>query len=258
MGSTMWDAMSSSAATDGSGIYDLRCKIFFEPNKAGEWKPFPQAPLSDTPAEIGNSADNDPYDNARTNTWVVPGNYRYAPLNFYYVADKTFPMLIITGHELSFIKAELYSQGIGGVGANQATAKTNYEEGITASVKFWYDLANNSSIWVVNKPAAAPTAPELSAMLSNPGVAFSSNPATALSQIYKQHWIALFHQPMEGWNLARRTNYTTPSVTISSSSPGFNVYRIIYPQSEIDGNYDNWKAVTGGTDSPNVKPWFMP
>ena len=28
-------------------------------------------------------------------------------------------------------------------------------------------------------------------------------------------------------------------------------------QSSIS-NYDNWKAVTGGTDSPNVKPWFMP
>ena len=258
MGSTMWDAMSSSAATDGSGIYDLRCKIFFEPNKAGEWTPYPQAPLSTTPPEIGNSAENDPYDNSRINTWVVPGNYKYAPLNFYYVADKTFPQLIITGHEISFLKAELYNKGIGGVSANQATAKINYEEGITASVKFWYDLANKSSIWVVNKPAAAPTAPELSAMLSNPGVAFSSTPSVALAQIYKQHWIALFHQVLEGWNLARRTNYTTPNVPISSNSPGYNVYRIIYPQSEIDGNYDNWKSVTGGTDSPNIKPWFMP
>jgi hypothetical protein len=63
---------------------------------------------------------------------------------------------------------------------------------------------------------------------------------------------------MEGWTLARRTNYATPGVTLATSSPGYNVFRIIYPQSEIDGNYDNWKSVTGGTDSPNIKPWFMP
>jgi hypothetical protein len=258
MGSTMWNAMSSTNAIDGSGIYDLRCKIFFEPNKAGEWTPYPQAPLASTPPEIGNSAGNDPYDNSRINNWVVSGNYLYAPLNFYYVADKTFPQLIITGPEISFLKAEIYNKGISGIAANQTTAKTNYEEGITASVKFWYNLANTSSIWVVNKPAATPTPSELTAMLTNPGVAYSATASTALAQIYKQHWIALFHQPMEGWTLARRTNYATPGVTLATSSPGYNVFRIIYPQSEIDGNYDNWKSVTGGTDSPNIKPWFMP
>jgi hypothetical protein len=31
-----------------------------------------------------------------------------------------------------------------------------------------------------------------------------------------------------------------------------------YPQSEIDGNYENWRSVTGGSDAPTVKPWFMP
>lgn len=258
LGSTMWGAMSGTNATDGSGIYDLRCKIFFEPNKAGQWVPFPQVPSNSTPTEIGNSAGNDPYDNTRLNTWVIPGTYNYAPLNFYYVADKTFPQLFITGQEISFLKAEIYNKGIGGVSANPATAKNFYEEAITASVNFWYKKANESSIWVVNKPAAAPTAAELNGMLSNPAVAYSADAATALSQIYKQHWIALFHQPFEGWTLARRTNYATPSVALGSSSPGYNVFRLIYPQSEIDGNYDNWQTITGGTDSPAKKPWFMP
>ena len=61
MGSTMWNVMSSTDDKDGSGIYDLRTKIFFEPNKAGEWNPFPQVATNSTPSEIGNRAENDPY-----------------------------------------------------------------------------------------------------------------------------------------------------------------------------------------------------
>lgn len=257
MGSTMWNAMSATNATDGSGIYDLRCRIFFEPNKAGEWVPYPQAPTNSTPTEIGNSGSNDPYSESRLTNWTVSGTYLYAPLNFYYVADKTFPRLLITGTEVSFLKAETYNKGIGGVTANPVTAKAAYDEGVTESVKFWYKLANGSSIWVVNKPAAAPTVVELNAMMANPAVAYSALPATALTQIYKQHWISLFHQPMEAWTLARRTEYATPAVALASSSPGYNLFRIIYPQSEIDGNYANWSSVTGGTDSPTAKPWFI-
>lgn len=258
MGSTMWNSMSATDATDGSGIYDLRCKIFFEPNSAGKWAPYPQAPSSSTPTETGNSGDNDPYAEKRLTSYnIVGASYNYAPLNFYYTADKTFPQLFITGSEISFLKAEIYNKGIGGIAANPATAKIYYEEGITASVKLWYKLANGSSIWIVNKPAAAPTSVELIAMLSSSGVAYDPIPANGLKQIYKQLWISLFHQPFEGWTLARRTNYATPSVTLPSTSPGFNIFKIVYPQSEIDGNYENWKGITGGTDAPTTKLWFM-
>ena len=257
MGSTMWSAMSSTNATDGSGIYDLRCKIFFEPNSTKAWTPYPQAPSSSTPTEVGNSDNNDPYAEARLTKYDVTGKYLYAPLNVFYVVDKNIPRIIITGHEISLLKAEIHNRGIGGVAANQATAKTFYEEGVSESVKYWYKIANGSSIWTVGKPAAAPTPAELDGMLKNAGVAYSSTAATGLSQIYKQLWIALFHQPIEGWTLARRTNYATPNVALATSSPGYNIFRIIYPQSEIDGNGANWTSVTGGTDSPNKKLWFM-
>lgn len=258
MGSTMWNAMSSSNATNGSGIFDLRCKILFEPNKAGEWVPYPQVPGSSTPTEVGNSGGNDPYSESRLTNWVVSGTYNYAPLNFFYTADRTFPQLLITGSEVSLIKAEIYNRGIGGAAANAATAKMAYDEGIKESVKFWYKLANGSSVWTVNKPAAAPASAELDAMMTNAAIAYSATPATALSQIYKQHWIALFHQPFEAWVLARRTNYATPGVALPSSSPAYNIFRLIYPQTEIDSNNENWRSATGGTDSPNKKPWFMP
>jgi hypothetical protein len=255
MGSTMWNAMSSSNATDGSGIYDLRCKILFEPNRAGEWTPFPQVPTGSTPAETG-----EPYAESRLTNWVTPistNNYKYASLNFYYVADRMFPHLLISGAEVSLLKAEIYNRGIGGVTANAVTAKAAYDEGVSESVKFWYKLANGSSIWAVNKPAASPTALELTTMLANPGVSYSAIQATALTQIYKQQWIALFHQPFEAWTLSRRTNYATPSVALPSSSPAYNFYKLIYPQSEMDSNNENWKAVTGGADAPTKKPWFM-
>lgn len=260
MGSTMWSAMSSTNADDGSGIFDLRCKILFEPNAAGKWAPYPQAPVSSTAAEIGNAGVNDPYNYDRVTGSFRPNGaaYVYSPLHVYYTAARTFPQIFMTGAEVSFIKAELYNRGIGGVTANAATAKSNYEAGITENVKMWYKLANGSSIWTVGKPAAAPTTQELTGMMSNAQVDYSANAATALSQIYKQHWIALYHQPFEAWNLARRTNYATPSVALNSTSPGYNFYRMTYPQSEIDGNYENWKAVTGGSDAPTVKPWFMP
>jgi hypothetical protein len=258
MGTTMWNSMSSSNEKDGSGIFDPRCKIFFEPNAFGEWVPFPQVPSNDTPTEVGNEGVNAPYSEQRLTTYYPVGaSWRYSPLNFYYLDDKTFPQVFISGAEVSFLKAEIYNRGIGGVGANPATAKSNYEAGITESVKFWFKTANGSGIWAVNKPAATPSSEEMSTLMNNPQVAFSSDAATALKQIYKQHWIELFHQPLEAWTLARRTAYATPSVTLLTVSPGYNFFRLTYPQSEIDGNFDNWSAVTGGSDTPTVKPWFM-
>ncbi len=259
MGSTMFDAMSSTRDSSGSGIFDLRCRILFEPNAFGKWSPYPQAPSSSTATEVGNEGKNDPYNEDRLTTFNPSGaSYIYSPLHVYYTADRKFPQVFITGSEVSFIKAELYNRGIGGVTANAATAKTNYVSGITENVKMWYALANGSSIWTVGKPTAAPTTQDLATMMANPAIDYSSNAATALSQIYKQHWIALYHQPFEAWNLARRTNYATPGVAVNSTSPGYNFYRMTYPQSEIDGNYENWRSVTGGSDAPTVKPWFMP
>lgn len=261
MGSTIWDAMSASDDVDGSGIFDLRTKIFFEPNSEGEWKPYPQNPPAGTTAETdngGNGGGNDPYRELRLETWTPEGEYHYSPLNLYYVCDRTFPDLFITGSEVSFIKAEIYNRGIGGVAADAAVAQQHYEDGITASVKFWYKLANGSSVWVNNKPAAAPTTTEMNAMLSRPEVAYSATPTDALKQIYKQYWISLFHQPFEAWTLKRRTADATPNVPLAPTSEALNLNRLVYPTGEITSNYDNWKAVTGGTDDKSVKPWFMP
>lgn len=261
MSSTMFDAMSSSDSKDGSGIFDLRCNILFEPNRDGEWVPFPINPPNNVVPEVLSNNDGtnpNPYDGSRLTTWQTSGKYLYAPLNFYYVADRTIPHLFITCSEVSFLKAEIYNRGIGGVAANPALAKQHYEEGITESVKFWYKVANESTVWAVNQPDEAPTPLEMANMLAHPEVAYSSNAADALLQIYKQSWIAFFHQPYEAWNLKRRTNHATPSETLSPSSPVLNMNKLVYPPSETETNYDNWKAITGGSNDMTVKPWFMP
>lgn len=255
MGTTMFSAMSSTTSDDGSGIYDLRCKILFEPNRAGKWAPYPQAPTSSTPAELNGAYA---YQESRLTNWATDltkgENYLYAPVNFYYVADETMPVLFITSAEVNLLKAEIYNRGIGGVAANAVTAKQFYDAGITESVNFWYKKANSAAIWVVNKPAAAPTPSEMAAMLTNPAIAYSATPATALAQIYKQNWIALFHQPLEAWTLKRRTNNGTPNVPLPTV-PALN--RFTYPPSERATNFDNWNAATKGTDDMSTKPWFM-
>jgi hypothetical protein len=256
MGSTMWDAMTDSDAPDGSGIFDLRTKIFFEPNRAGEWKAYPQAPTNTTEPELAAEGANNPYAESRLTQWAIDGTYKYSPFNFYYVRDEMIPDLFITSSEIHFLMAEIYNKGIT-VAANPTTAKTHYEMGITESVKFWYKTANSSGIWAVNKPAAAPADQELTDMLTHPEVAYSDNPATALSQIYKQAWIGFLHQPIEAWNLQRRTGRATPNVPLASTSPVIDFNRFLYPTTEIEANFDNWEMVTGGADDIKKKPWFM-
>lgn len=252
MGSTMWEAMSSTNAVDGSGIYDLRCSILFEPNEDDEWVPYPQNPDGSTPTVTG-----EPHVRSRLDDWDS-NRSNFASFNVYYVQDHSIPQFLITGSQISFLRAEIYNRGLAGIAADPAMAESFYNEGITASVNFWYDHAFNS-IWDVNKPAAnAPTAVELTTMLTNPEVAYSANVSDALNQIYKQSWVSLIHQPIEAWTLQRRTGNATPNVPLPSSSLVTNFNRITYPPSERETNRVNWSAITGGSDSETNKIWIQP
>jgi hypothetical protein len=255
MGSTMFESMSSTDAVDGSGIYDLRCSILWEPNEDDEWIPYPQNPGNDVPAVTGN-----PHVKARLTDWNSRRS-NFATFNVYFVQDLTIPQFIVTGSQISFLKAEIYNRGLAGVAANPSMAESSYLEGITASVNFWYKHAFNS-IWDVNKPTTeVPDPADLNAMLTNPEVAYSADAATALSQIYKQSWISLIHQPFEAWTLQRRTNNATPNVPLSPSSLVTDFNRLTYPPSERETNRDNWREATdayGGDYSEKTKIWIQP
>jgi hypothetical protein len=259
MGTTMWQWMSSTNAQDGSGIFDPRCQVFFEPNNAGLWNPFPQNPSSSTPAEGG-----DPYNSSNRNTdWTNKNGNNgtvnlYANFNYYWARDVNIPELFMTAAEVHFLKAEVYSRGLG-VGANAITAQTEYNAGVTASVNFWVGQAINSQIWVVDKPTSLPDGGAMSALLTNPVVAFdAANSDHALQQIYGQEWIDMFRQPWEAWTLMKRTALTPMDSTNASfyTQTYGNYNRYQYPSSEQTYNFKNWQAETSGQDLISTKIWI--
>lgn len=264
MGTTMWQMMSSNNNQNGSGIFDPRCNIFFEPNNAGQWNPFPQNPAT------GTTDGGDPYNKGiRDANWAnkngngnPPTVNNYADFNYYWGRDKNIPELFMTASEVHFLKAEIYARGLG-VPANAAAAQTEYYAGVTGSVNFWTTMAINSQVWVVNKPSGLPSATTMNAFLANPVVAFDMvNSDHALKQIYAQEWIDMFRQPWEAWTLLRRTGGQTPMDPNNASYytqtyGGFQ--RVQYPGSEQTYNNKNWLAelsTTGGKDLTTIKIWI--
>lgn len=258
MGTAMWQMMAANNNQDGSGIFDPRCKIFFEPNNAGKWNPFPQNPTSAT------TDGGDPYNHGiRDADWpnkngngTPPTVNNYADFNYYWGRDKNIPELFMTAAEVHFLKAEAYARGIGAT-ANMSSAQTEYYAGINASVNFWTTQAINSAVWIVNKPSGLPDAATMTAFLANPLVAF--DPTKALQQIYAQEWIDLFRQPWEAWTLMRRTGGQTPmdpnnAAYYTQTYGGFQ--RVQYPASEQTYNFKNWKAETNGSDMISTKIWI--
>ncbi|MGZ3945829.1 MAG: SusD/RagB family nutrient-binding outer membrane lipoprotein, partial [Mucilaginibacter sp.] len=97
----------------------------------------------------------------------------------------------------------------------------------------------------------------ISAVLTNPKVAFNAN--NALSLIYSQEWVDLFRQPWVAWTLMRRTGGATPADTNNPS--GYtqnygNLQRYQYPADEHQFNAANWQAATGGNDLTSTKIWI--
>jgi len=262
MGSTLWNLFSNNNNADGSGIFDLRTKIFFEVNGAGNWVPYPQNPV--TPISDGG----DPYNTERdpdNKGWSAhkTGNL-YSDYNYYWGRDGNIagstgavPEIFISAAEVHFLKAEAYARGTG-VASNTASAQTEYEAGITASLTFWKNAAYNSSVWIVNKPASGtPTATEISSVLTNPKIAF--NAANAVNLIYAQEWVDLFRQPWVAWALLRRTGSATPMDQTNPAGYKQNygsLQRFQYPGDEQQYNNANWKAATGGSDLTSTKIWI--
>ena len=256
MGTSMWSKMSSNNNPDGSGIFDPRAKIFFETNNAGGWVAYPQNPTPTTPSEGGA-----PYDLKRYTAWSDKGaGCIYSPVNLYFEQDMALPELMLTAAEVHFLKAEIYNRGLGAA-ANAATAQTEYNSGVTASLNFWTSFAYNSAKWSVNKPASATATPaQVNTLLSN--VAYDvSSPANALKQIYAQEWIDMFRQPWDAWTLLRRTGGQTPMSPDNTQYYQTNfgsLNRFTYPTEETSYNLTNWKTETNNNDATATKIWIMP
>jgi hypothetical protein len=256
MGSNIWHQLSYHDSIDGSGIFDPRAYIFFETNNANAWKPFPQHPETGTPSEGGI-----PYDSHRdqAGAYTIKGETCiYSPFCYFIVSDQDYmPIIIFTGAEIHFIKAEAYFRGIG-VEMNKERADEEYMNGINASVKWWTDVAANSKL-----PTSRLAFPE---MVAIPGdldessvlVRFGSWNATTeeekLQYIYTQWWLDAFRQPWEAYALARRTGMTP-----REGAP-IEHYRLPYPTSEAEYNSENWAQAVAdqGGETPDTKIWWVP
>jgi hypothetical protein len=256
MGSNLWHRLSENDSADGSGIFDPRAYIFFETNNASQWKPYPQNPDASTPSEGGI-----PYDSHRdqTGSFNIKGeSCKYAPFNYFVIADINYmPIILFTGAEVHFLKAEAWFRGIG-VPVDKDMADNEYMNGINASVSWWMKTAKNSKL-----PLSGMTFPEMIPIPENLSAASvlmiygSWNAKTEeekLEFIYTQSMIDLFRQPWEVYALARRTGKTP------REGQPIAHFRMPYPPSEAEYNSANCSQAIArqGGDQPANKIWWIP
>ncbi len=256
MGSNIWRLMSKHDSTDGSGIFDPRCYIFFETNNANKWVPYPQNPDASTPSEGGI-----PYDSHRdqTGSFSIKGeSCRYSPFNYFIVSDESYmPIVLFTGAEVHFLKAEAWFRGIG-VPVDKEKADVEYMNGLNASVEWWMKVAKESRL-----PLSGMTFPEMipipanlnaSSVLNRYGSWNAHSEQEKLEFIYAQWFLDAFRQPWEMYALARRTG-KTPRI----GAP-IQHFRLPYPPSEVEFNSVNCALAVAsqGGDQPVAKLWWIP
>jgi hypothetical protein len=243
MGTTVWKQMTNHDSLDGSGIFDPRAFIFFETNNDKKWAPYPQIPEANTPPEGGI-----PYGLHRDLNYTIKGDdCIYSPFNYYLTRDENdVPEVLITGAEVHYIKAEAYMRGIG-VPADPSIADLEYFSGARASVEFWDNVMNSTSMWVNIDPGYASTNAFNVANL----IFFTED---KLGLIYAQRWLDAFRQPWEAYALARRTGQTP------REGDPINHFRLPYPPSEKENNGANCASAISnqGGDDPQFRIWWIP
>jgi hypothetical protein len=256
MGSNIWHLLTDHDSINGSGIFDPRAYIFFETNNASQWVPYPQMPDATTPSEGGI-----PYDGHRdkTGSYSIKGETcLYSPFNYFVISDIYYmPIILFTGAEVHFLKAEAYFRGIG-VAIDKDLADIEYMNGVNSSVEWWMKTAKNSRL-----PISGMTFPEMvpipqglnaSSVLIRYGSWNAATEEEKLEFIYTQWLLDAFRQPFEAYALARRTGKTP-----HEGAP-ISHYRLPYPPSEAEYNAANCAAAIAGQggDSPGNKIWWIP
>ncbi|MBN2173388.1 MAG: SusD/RagB family nutrient-binding outer membrane lipoprotein [Bacteroidales bacterium] len=256
MGSNIWHRLSENDSTDGSGIFDPRAYIFFEPNNAGDWVAFPQIPDLNTPISGGI-----PYGSHRdqAGAFQIKGEgCIYSPFNYFIVRDEDFmPIPLYTGAETHFILAEAYLRGIG-LPQDPDMAEIEYMNGITTSITWWKGVSDNSKLPVSGllfiDMSPIPTNLNVVTVLNHFAFWLVETDEEKLEFVYTQRWLDAFRQPWEAYALARRTGKTPREGDL------IHHYRMPYPPSEAEYNSANWAEAVSrqGGDAPEFKIWWIP
>ena len=165
------------------------------------------------------------------------------PTNFSLLGDKlrlqNAPVYLVTYAQALFAMAE--AAKLGWITGGDATAKTNYESGITNSIVQWTGANTGAS-----------------AYLLQPKIVY--NATDAIKQIAIQRWIHLFLNGYEAWAEWRRVGF--PILIAAPGANGNNIpRREAYPTIERSNNTVNYDAAVasfpyGGTDGLNTRVWW--
>ncbi len=235
MGENIWNHMSTTDATDGSGIFDPRAYVFFETNADDQWVFAPQSP------DEREDFTGHPYITERNQD---PGGFEhrgnYSGFDFLLVSDRDHGVDFQTSFaEVCFLRAEAYQRGW----AN-GDPKEWYEKGITSSINRWYSQTTNK--WYEEFGIEKPTVTEedIAAYINHERVAW--NEAEGLKQIHTQLWIDYFLLPNEAWFLARRSGLIPMLDTRfkQGSAPIGMPTRIVYPEDEKNNNQVNYQEAS--------------
>ena len=194
-----------------------------------------------------------------------PGYTGFSTLNPTTCVATAQPMLMMTGAEVWFLKAEAALRGWTGAG----TAQTDYETGITTSMTQWgvapgsylSDATSVPSDYV--DPANATnnaTAVETITIKWDPAATNEQQ----LERIITQKWIAMFPEGQEAWTEFRRTGYPKLFPVVNNNSNGtidtqIQIRRLAYPQNEYTTNAAAVNAAVsllGGADNGGTRVWW--
>ena len=271
MGETVWSCLSSTNDMDGSGIFDYRTFLFFDTNHKtdsfpdGAWIAYPQIRTAETPVEGGS-----PYAQSRDGNYTFKGpSCLFSPFNYYLTRDEKYvPQIFVTYADVLFMKAEIEVRNIGGI-TPPLNADESIRQGVYQSFLFWTHMPGNTSRWTYFYPQYLNYTGTLDiwsycnnmaanvmnyAVWMNPE--YDGSQEFYLKMIYQQRWLNLFRQPWEAWALARRTKLT-PTTTNHTK---LTSYRMEYPQTEIEYNYDNYVtqlARMSHGDTRQTPVWWM-
>jgi hypothetical protein len=167
-----------------------------------------------------------------------------------FTMNQSFPGIIMTAAEVSFLKAEAYERWGGG------NARQAYETGIKQSIDYYYRI-HQLSTWGTQE--TAPTNAEYTLLIAHPLVAYGTVREENLNKIGLQKWVDFgVMQNNQSWAEIRRSGYpklTFPTDASSTVAPT-PAYRLLYPANEQLFNGENYSKVKD-KDKPFTKIFWM-
>jgi hypothetical protein len=181
----------------------------------------------------------------------LPNDYinrhTFSMVNYKMLYDAA-PYQIMNTAEVEFLLAEACERGIGGLSAGDA--KSHYDKGVRLAMQMYTPFDASLSVSDAQVDAYLAKYP-----YGGGGV---QGGQSKLEQIGWQLWVSHFFNWYEAWNDWRRTGFPTltPTDYPNNLTNGVIPRRLRYPNDEVAGNSDNYKAGATLPDNLLTKVWW--